>query len=261
LDLGLGVGVMMALALSGIGGIWLTRQAMQPIEQSFRRLQRFTSDASHELRSPLMAIKTNAAVALKYPEVMRELDAEKFHAIESASTQLTALTENLLQLARTDRKAFQKEELVNLRFLLEHLLDLYRLPAEAKQIHLQAQLQNELWVKGDTIQLTRLFTNLIDNALRYTPAGGVVKVQAERESDRLTVSVEDTGIGIAPEYIEHIFERFWRADQARSYQAGGFGLGLAIAQGIAQNHGGKITLTSELGRGSCFAVCLPIHQH
>lgn len=261
LDLGLGVGVMMALALSGIGGIWLTRQAMQPIEQSFRRLQRFTSDASHELRSPLMAIKTNAAVALKYPEGMRDLDAEKFHAIESASTQLTALTENLLQLARTDRKAFQKEELVNLRFLLEHLLDLYRLPAEAKQIHLQAQLQNELWVKGDTMQLTRLFTNLIDNALRYTPAGGVVKVQAERESDRLTVSVEDTGIGIAPEYIEHIFERFWRADQARSYQAGGFGLGLAIAQGIAQNHGGKITLTSELGRGSCFAVCLPIHQH
>lgn len=258
LDMGLGVGIVVALSLSGIGGIWLTRQAMQPIEQSFRRLQRFTSDASHELRSPLMAIKTNAAVALKYPAGMRELDAEKFQAIESASTQLTALTEGLLLLARTDR-TIQKQEVVDLRLLLERLLHLYRLQAESMQIQLKAHLVEGLRVKGDEIQLTRLFTNLIDNALRYTSAGGVVEVVTKLENT-LTISVKDTGIGIAPEHLEKIFERFWQADQARSYQSGGFGLGLAIAQSIAQNHGGRITVDSQLGQGSCFTVYLPAYR-
>lgn len=199
-------------------------------------------------------------MALKYPEGMRESDAEKFQAIKSASTQLTALTENLLLLARTNQSILPQEEIIDLRSLLEHLLNLYQLPAQAKHIHLKAQLKEELWVKGDNIQLTRLFTNLIDNALRYTSEAGVVAVCTERERDHLTVSVEDTGIGIASENIEHIFERFWQVDQARSYQIGGFGLGLAISQSIVQNHGGKITVTSEVGRGSCFTVCLPAYH-
>lgn len=258
LDWGLGGGVVLALALSGLGGTWLTRQAMQPVEQSFQRLQRFTSDASHELRSPLMALKTNAAVALKYPEGMRDSDAEKFQAIASASTQLRALTENLLLLARTDQ-TIRTEEIVDIKALLGHLLDLYQFQAGAKQIQLKAQLKPG-WVKGDNIQLTQLFTNLVDNALRYTSAGGIVEVQTNLERAYLTVSVEDTGIGIAAEHIEHIFDRFWQADQARSYQAGGFGLGLAIAQGIAQNHGGSITVTSQLGAGSCFTVRLPVYS-
>ncbi len=260
LDLGLGVGVVMALALSGFGGIWLTRQAMQPIEQSFRRLQRFTSDASHELRSPLMAIKTNAAVALKYPAGMRDLDAEKFRAIESASTQVTALTENLLLLARTDQGPLQQQEVVDLSIMFEQLLQLYQPQFESKQIYLKAQLQERLRVVGDKVQLSQLFTNLIDNALRYTLAAGVIEIQTNLERDYLAVRVKDTGIGIASEHIEHIFERFWQADQARSYQTGGFGLGLAIAQGIAQNHGGQITVTSELERGSCFTVYLPAYH-
>jgi two-component system, OmpR family, manganese sensing sensor histidine kinase len=260
LDLGLGVGVVMALVLSGLGGIWLTRQAMQPIEQSFRRLQRFTSDASHELRGPLMAIKTNAAVALRYPEGMRNLDGDKFRAIESASAQLTALTENLLLLARTDQAPLQQQEIVDLSHLLKQLLQLYRPQFEDKQIHLKAQLHECLCVVGDKVQLSRLFTNLLDNALRYTSARGVVEIQTTLERECFAVSVEDTGIGIAPEHLQHIFERFWQADPARAYQAGGFGLGLAIAQGIAQNHNGKITVTSELGRGSCFTVGLPAYR-
>lgn len=261
LDLGLGLGLVMALGLSGLGGIWLTRQAMQPIEASFRRLQRFTSDASHELRSPLMAIKTNAAVALKYPEGIRDLDVEKFQAIKSASTQLTALTENLLLLARTDQELLQKQEVFEISTIFKNLFKLYQPQFEDKQIYLKAQLKENLKVLGDEIQLTRLFTNLIDNALRYTGAGGVIEIQTNLEKNQLTVSVKDTGIGIAPEQIEHLFERFWRADQARSYQSKGFGLGLAIAQGIAQSHGGKIMVTSKVGRGSCFTVCLPVCQH
>jgi len=264
LDWGLGVGVTMALVCSGLGGIWLTRQAMQPIEHSFRRLQQFTSDASHELRSPLAAIQMNAEVALEYADGMRDLDANKFRAIESASIQMTALTEKLLLLARTDRGPLQQPEMIDLSAFLELLLQLYRPQFEHKQIHLKAQLTPQLTISGDQVQLSQLFHNLISNALRYTPPGGVVEIQTavqdSRERSHLVVRVKDTGIGIVPEHLKYIFERFWQADQARSYQADGFGLGLAIAQGIAQNHGGEITVTSELGQGSCFTVCLPIYH-
>jgi two-component system, OmpR family, manganese sensing sensor histidine kinase len=260
LDWGLGVGVVMAIASSGLGGIWLTHQAMQPIERSFQRLQKFTSDASHELRSPLAAIQMNAEVALEYSEGMRALDAEKFRAIESASTQLTVLTEKLLLLARTDQAVSQQQEIIDLSSLLEQLLQLHRPEFERKQIRLQAQLKSQLCVVGDQVQLSQLFNNLISNALRYTLAGGLVELQTDIDRSDLVVHIKDTGIGIAPEHIEHIFERFWQADQARSYQTGSFGLGLAIAQGIAHNHGGEITVTSDLGRGSCFTVHLPIYQ-
>ena len=241
-----------------MGSLWLTRQAMQPIEQSFHRLQRFTSDAAHELRSPLAAIKTNAAVALKYPEGIRETDAEKFEAIKSAATQLTALTESLLTLARTDRPTQANPEIIDLAELFERLIQLYHPQFDASELQLKAQINGDLYVKGDRIQLTRLFTNLLDNARRYTPSGGTVEVSLKPDEEFVTIRVEDTGVGIAPDHLEHIFERFWQVDQARSYQVGGFGLGLAIAQNIARNHGGAIEVTSELGKGSCFAVRLPL---
>jgi two-component system, OmpR family, manganese sensing sensor histidine kinase len=258
LDWGLGAGVVMGLLLSGVGGIWLTRQAMQPIENSFQRLQQFTADASHELRNPLMAIKSNAAVALKYAEGIRESDAEKFRAIVSATAQMTALTEDLLLLARTDLALPKKQDRVNLTILLEELVQLYYSQAEIKHIHLKGQIRSHLEVSGDAVQLNRLFGNLIDNAFRYTPDKGSIEIQTHHQGNQILVNVQDTGIGIAPDQLEHIFERFWRADRSRTYGSG-FGLGLAIAQKIAQNHGGLITVTSQLGAGSCFTVRLPIH--
>ncbi|PSB04607.1 sensor histidine kinase [Merismopedia glauca] len=256
LDLGLGIGVVTALALSGIGGIWLTRQAMEPIERSFQRLQQFTADASHELRNPLMAIKTNAAVALKYAEGIRESDGEKFRAIASATTQMTALTEDLLLLARTDHTPPPKLDRVNLSILLEELAQLYHAPAQIKQIDFQRQILEDMEVSGDAVQLTRLFTNLIDNAFRYTPDRGSIAILSSHQGKEILVSIQDTGIGIAPDRLEQIFDRFWRVNRDRTYGSG-FGLGLAIAQNIAHNHSGAIALTSELGAGSCFTVRLP----
>lgn len=257
LDIGLGSGIIAALILSSLGGLWLTRQAMQPIENSFQRLQRFTSDASHELRSPLMAIQTNATVALKYSENMRSSDAEKFMAIKSASMQMKALTEDLLILTRLDQKTVVEHSSVNLTPVLEELHTLYQPQANAKQIRLQAEFSPKLLTFGNKVQLTRLMTNLIDNALRYTPEGGTVKITAKHISPKLIINVEDTGIGIASDHLEHIFERFWQADQARAYKSDGAGLGLAIAQSIARSHGGEIKVTSQLGRGSCFTLELP----
>ncbi|BAY95121.1 MULTISPECIES: sensor histidine kinase [Nostocales] len=257
LDLGLGGGIVVALIISSVGGVWLTRQAMQPIEESFERLKQFTADASHELRSPLMAIKSNAGVALKYPEGMRETDAEKFQAISSATNQMTRLTEDLLFLARYDNIPNRSKETVNLSLILNDLVQLYQPQAIAKQINLKSQLTEKLYLLGDTNQITRLFTNLIQNAIHYTSSKGTVEITANRSAVDIVVNVQDTGIGIAPKDLENIFERFWRADKSRSYNSGGSGLGLAIAQAIAQNHGGLITVTSQLGIGSCFTVRLP----
>ncbi len=257
LDLGLGGGIIISLVLSSIGGILLTRQAMQPIEESFARLKQFTADASHELRSPLMAIKINAELPLEYPEEISPKDAEKFQAIANATSQMTRLTEDLLMLARTDRVSNQNRDTLNLTSILENLIQLYKSQAEAKQINLKIQLIANLQLIGDSVQLTRLFTNLIENAIYYTSSGGVVEIKTSRVSLQLYVNVQDTGVGIAPEYIDKVFERFWRADQSRSYWSGGSGLGLAIAQAIAQNHGGLISVTSQLGVGSCFTVRLP----
>ncbi len=257
LDIGLGSGIIAALMLSTLGGLWLTHQAMHPIENSFQRLQRFTSDASHELRSPLMAIQTNATVALKYPDNMRPSDAEKFQAIKSASMQMKALTEDLLILTRLDQKMVVEHTSIDLTPVLEQLHTLYLPQANAKQIRLQAQFATRLLTIGNQVQITRLITNLIDNALRYTPEGGTVKITAKHISPKLIISVKDTGIGISPDHLDHIFERFWQADQARAYKSDGAGLGLAIAQSIAHSHGGEIKVTSQLGQGSCFTVELP----
>ncbi|MEI1377717.1 HAMP domain-containing sensor histidine kinase [Nostoc sp. UHCC 0926] len=257
LDWGLGGGIIITLVLSSIGGILLTRQAMQPIEESFQRLKQFTADASHELRSPLMAIKINAELPLEYPEEIGPKDAEKFQAIASATNQMTRLTEDLLMLARTDRVSNQNRDTLNLTSILENLIQLYKPQAEAKQINLTSQLIGNLQLIGDSVQLTRLFTNLVENALHYTPSGGVVEIKISRVGSQLYVNVQDTGVGIAPEHIDKVFERFWRADQSRSYWSGGSGLGLAIAQAIVQNHSGLISVTSQLGVGSCFTVRLP----
>ena len=254
LDYGLGSGVAVSLLLSTIGGIWLTRKAMQPIESSFERLRQFTADASHELRSPLMAIKTNADVALKYSEGIRETDVEKFESISSASNQMTRLTENLLLLARTDKISKIEQKPINLTFLLTDLMQLYKSQAQEKNLLWQADIDQDLYLLGDEGLLRQVFTNLLQNALHYTNAGDSVTLSASRTDSKLLIKVEDTGIGIAAEHLDQIFERFWRVDKSRSYQTGKSGLGLAIAKEIVRQHNGEITVSSQLGVGSCFMV-------
>ncbi|MEM8674131.1 MAG: HAMP domain-containing sensor histidine kinase [Cyanobacteria bacterium P01_G01_bin.67] len=254
LDYGLGSGIAIALIASGLSSIWLTRQAMQPIEASFARLKQFTADASHELRSPLMAIKTNADVALKYPEGIRELDAEKFQAISSASNQMTKLTENLLLLARADKGIEFQLEPVHLNALLTDLMQLYKPQAEVKQLTWQLELEPELSLLGDRLLLTQLFANLIQNSLQYTSNGDSITVKGQKINSQIQIEITDTGIGIAPEHLNKIFERFWRADKSRSYQSRRSGLGLAIVKEILQLHHGKISVDSQLGKGSNFIL-------
>ena len=254
LDLGLGGGILLALLVSSIGGLWLTKQAMEPVEASFQRLQQFTADASHELRSPLMVIKTNAQVALKYPAGMRTGDLDKFESIASATTQMTRLTEDLLWLARADGSSHQQWMSVDLTQVLSEVFQAHQALAIAKKIDLQPEFAPQLMVMGDRSQLLRVFTNLMENALHYTPDGGIIIITAELIRQQVIIQIQDTGVGIAPEHLPKIFDRFWRADSSRTQWAGGSGLGLAIVQSIVSRHGGKITVSSKVDCGSCFTV-------
>ncbi|MCC0178825.1 HAMP domain-containing histidine kinase [Waterburya agarophytonicola K14] len=258
LDVGLAVGAIVATVLSSLGSGWLNRQAMEPIEESFERLKQFTADASHELRSPLMAISTNAEVALTYPEGMRSSDGDKFKAIALATDQMSQLTEDLLLLTRTDKVASFEFNKIDLTTLLTDLVSLYRPQAQGKQIKLKAKINYDLWLIGDEAKLARAFTNLIQNAIQYTPAGGEIEVSSNRLGREVVINIEDTGIGIAPEHLDLVFDRLWRGDRSRSYYQGGSGLGLAITQAIIYKHQGTVDVTSQIDIGTCFIVRLPI---
>ncbi len=256
---GLSCGGIIALILGGIGSWYLTKQSLKPVEQSFEKLKQFTADASHELRSPLTAIKTSVDVMMSHPERIHPADVKKLHSIASGTNQMTRLVEDLLLLARTDRLPTNTDEwvLIPLDELLEDLVELLRSQAEIKGINLKAEINSEVFVKGDVAGLKRLFSNLLENALQYTSAGGSVIVSLLNYENFVVVDIQDTGIGITPEDIPLIFNRFWRADKARNRRSGGLGLGLAIAQTIASNHGREITVSSQLGIGSSFQVTLP----
>jgi hypothetical protein len=257
---GLEVGGTIAVFLIGGTSWWLTRRSLQPIEQSFQKLQQFTADASHELRNPLTAIKTAIEVIQSHPERIHPSDEKKIAAIASATSQMAYLVNDLLLLARADANSTHPVVAgipIPIDEILEDLLESLEPQAQAKGIQLQAKWRGEALVKGDAAQLRRVFSNLLDNALQYTPRGGTVQVMITHYESSVVVAIEDSGIGIALEHLPYIFDRFWRADQARSYREGGSGLGLAITQAIVQAHGGDISVTSQMNVGSCFQVRLP----
>ncbi|GAB4436990.1 MAG: hypothetical protein OHK0035_24690 [Cyanobacteria bacterium J069] len=257
---GLVLGGVVALVGGGLGSGWLTRQALRPIEQSFQQLKQFTADASHELRNPLAGIKTSVDVLQSHPERVHPADVQKLAAIASATNQMSQLVDDLLLLARHDGNLSALSSSftpIPLDELLEELMDSYEPQAMAKAIALKAHLNAHSLVKGEAGQLRRLFSNLLSNAIQYTPAGGQITLTTRADDGWAWVDVRDTGMGIAPEQIPHVFDRFWRADPARSQREGGTGLGLAIAQSIAHDHHGQITVRSQLGAGSTFQVKLP----
>jgi membrane-associated phospholipid phosphatase len=187
---------------------------------------------------------------------------ELLKAITSATAQMVRLTEDLLLLARADAAAEDPtaiNEKVNVVEILNNLGQIYSATAINQQITINMEPSlYPIYVVGKADQLTRLFTNLIINAIQHTPAGGVVDVKAITNHKNVQICVIDTGVGIAPEHLERLFDRFWRADQSRTYRQEGLGLGLSIVQAIVQSHGGSITVTSKLNEGSCFTVKLPM---
>jgi two-component system, OmpR family, manganese sensing sensor histidine kinase len=261
LDLGLFSGIILTLIISSGGAIWLTRQAIKPAENIFQQLQQFTADASHELRSPLMAIMSNVGVALKYPQGIRAGDIAKFQSIASATNQMRRLIEDLLWLARNNGGVdLSRTKIVDLSKILANTIEIHKLIADDKQIKIKDQIAKDSILLGDDLELQRAFTNLLENAIFYNQIGGSVSIELIQERRFVIVTISDTGIGIDTEHLPKIFDRFWRADTSRTQWKGGSGLGLAIVKDIITRHQGRIKVTSEKNVGSCFIIQLPIPE-
>lgn len=235
------------------------------LQAAFVRERRFTGDAAHELRTPLAALKGRIGVTLSRPR-QPAIYQETLKEMEQQVDRLIRLSSDLLFMARLDQAQFRPQtEKIELTDLIAAVSDQVSPLAEAKAITLAENIPAGLTLYGDLDPLIRLYLNLLDNAVKYTPNGGRVTIQAEKLETKVIVSVSDSGPGIAAEHLPHLFERFYRVegDRSRGWREngqGGAGLGLAIAYEIARAHDGNLTIQSEIGRGTTFTVQLP-HTH
>jgi len=218
----------------------------------------FVSNVSHELRTPITAVRATAEALLAGAKNDEELLGRFLKTILSESDRLSALIDDLMEIAKRESGIVrtQKTE-VNVAEAVRLALATVRPLAEQNQVQVELAAPEEMIVHADATQLVQLVGNLLDNAVKYTPAGGRVDVTAAQTDGGVTISVRDTGIGIPHGEVDRIFERFYRVDKARSRRLGGTGLGLAIVKGIVEAHGGAISVETELGKGSTFTVVLP----
>jgi len=233
---------------------------MARLERSFAALRRFTADASHELKTPLTVLRAGVERAVTTPNLPQETLATLEETLQEI-TRMTELVDALLILARADEGiAPLHRETLDVRAIVEETRETGELLAEHAGVTLEvASPPTPVMLEVDAQRVRQLLLNLLTNAVKYTPAGGHIRVTLQPEDGQVTLSVTDSGIGIAVGDLPHIFDRFWRADSARTRtgERPGAGLGLAISKWIAEAHGGRIDVTSRPGRGSTFTVTLP----
>lgn len=231
------------------------------IDGIFRAQQQFVGDVSHELRSPLTAIRGNLDLLRRGAADDADARQEALAAIDSESARMQRLVTDLLLLAQADAGFKIRKQPVELDTIL---LDVYRLErATAKGVNVVLGQEDQALVMGDADRLKQLLLNLVDNAIKYTPAGGTVTLSLVRDAESVRIAIQDTGVGIPAQDLERIFDRFYRVDKARARDplagsGGGTGLGLAIARWIAEAHGGRLHVESQVGKGSTFSVWLPL---
>ncbi len=227
---------------------------IEHLDRLFQSQKHFVADASHELRGPLTVIRGNLDLLRRD---LSEADRrESLRAIEAETARMVKVVSDLLLLAEVESSQLEQQPMVALKEILKGELERARPLAGNRTLVIGRQ--EDLVVRGDTQKLKQLWGNLVDNAIRYTPEEGTITLSLFRDGDWARLDVADTGIGIAPGHLPHIFERFYRVDRARSRDRGGTGLGLAIVKGIAEQYGGKVTVASEPGKGSTFTVWLKL---
>ena len=232
-------------------------QMMERLEESFQKLSRFTADAAHELRTPLAALKGETEVLLSRKRSSEDYQEALTNNLERLDF-LTKLVNDLLILSQADEgKASLKIENLNFSELLKELYEAFTILAMQKKISFTFSASEEVSINGDSIKLKQLFSNLIDNAIKYTPDGGDISLIVQPGKDQVIVVLKDTGIGIPSDDLPHIFDRFYRVDTSRSRLSGGVGLGLSICQWIVKAHHGTIDVKSQPHQGTTFTLILP----
>jgi len=245
-----------ALVLVAAGGFLLVRKSTQPIERSIVFMRRFMADAAHELRTPITVLRTRAEVALQQPRDAADY-VSALESIEAESRRLGGIVDSLLVLARADagERPLERERL----FLDDIAIDAVgaaSVVGRQKGVDVTVEEFEEAAVVGDAALIRQLVMILLDNAIKFTDAGGVVRLRVSMLNDAPTFSIEDTGIGIKPEDLARVFQRFFRGETARG-RTDGAGLGLSIASWIAREHGADISLSSEPGKGTTVVVTFP----
>ncbi len=242
-------------------GVLLVARDLTELKRLEKLRQDFVANVSHELRTPIATLRSLAEALLMGGKDDSEARDRFLSAIAEEAERMGRLIENLLTLARVEagRQLWRKQP-VSVAEVAQQVLNRLRPAAEGKGLTMLCRIADDLTVVADPDALTQILFNLVDNAVKYTLQGSVV-VEAEQvatpDGEQIAIHVRDTGIGIPPEHLPHIFERFYRVDKARSRQLGGFGLGLSIAKHLAESQGGRITVQSEVGKGSTFTLWLP----
>lgn len=233
---------------------------MDRLQRVFEGQRRFVTDAAHELHTPLTALKGHLEVAFARNRSAQEYRETLIGNLVSVD-RLIHLCRSLITLARLTGDEFRPPtQPVQIPTLLREVIEELRVLADDRHIGLRLDMQPVPDVLGNPEQLQRVFVNLIDNALRHTDPGGTVTATVSATPAHVVVSIADTGEGIPPEHVPHIFDRFYRADEARSRHSGGVGLGLAIVKEIVTGHGGDIAVKSEINKGTLFSLRLPIRS-
>ncbi len=231
----------------------------EKIENFDQSRSQFVQNASHELKTPLATMKILLENLIYQPDMPAELRAEFMQDMNHEIDRLSGIITDLLTLTQMDSQASSLHvEKVDLSALCEDTLHVLTPAAEKAGLSLQAGITPQVLLSGDASKLGQVAYNLIDNAIKYTPEGGTIRVALQSDGREACLTVSDTGIGIPEEDVRHIFDRFYRVDKARSRATGGTGLGLSIVRQMVQLHGGEIAVTSVAGKGSTFTVRLPI---
>ena len=256
----LGGGGAAGLALALVGGFFLAGRALRPIGAAMDRQRAFVADASHELRTPLSLIRANAELLQRHSREPVRTNMPALNDIIRETDGLSTLISQMLTLTKADAATtpFVFTEVV-LHDLVEDVGKQVRVLTDKKGLQLDVRVDGPVRVRGDEMRLRELLLILLDNAIKFTGAAGTVGLTLEADGGKAVVRVRDSGSGIPPEALPHLFDRFYRADKARSRAEGGAGLGLAIAKWIVEAHRGSIRVDSYPGTGTTFTIELPIH--
>jgi len=245
------------LVAGGVISYLFARKTLRPIEEAHEAQSRFTADASHELRSPLAAIKTEIEVTLRGKEITASEARKILESNLEEIEKLSSLTNNLLELTRDNGNSLVREE-ISLKTVIESARKNISQEAKRKHIELEETIDPDFLVLGHKGSLIQLFTILLDNSIKYSENNKKIIISAERHGHFVVIKIKDEGFGIKGGDLVHIFDRFYRADLSRSkVNIEGYGLGLSIAKKIVDTHKGEIKVESEIGKGSVFTIKLP----
>ena len=255
-----------ALAVFFVISLFFSRWALRPVARAWTQQRRFVADASHDLKTPLTVILANTSIALEHPERSVASQSQWLESTQHEAEAMQGLVGDLLTLAKMDEEEAAAQsgdvrsvfEEVDLSDVLEGEALQFESVAFERGVKLESQVEPGIKLRGNEQRLRRLAGTLIDNACKYVDDGGAVDVSLSRSGKQAKLAVRNTGAPISPEDLPHVFDRFYRADKARTGGAGGHGLGLAIARAIAEEHGGTLTASSTQAEGTVFTATLPL---